>query len=132
MDLKKINSLTELFFYQYEKQKDKNKTFLSTLKEPRKDYSWQETFNLINKLSKEIKKYVNKGDRCLLISENRPEWFITDLSVMLSEAIVAIKAILNHSALFAIVIGIINTSGGIGNIKLSINEKKLKKNFDLL
>ena len=26
-------------------------------------------------------------DRCLLISENRPEWFITDLSVMLSEAI---------------------------------------------
>ena len=52
MDLKKINSLTELFFIQYEKQKDKNKTFLSTLKEPRKDYSWQETFNSINKLSK--------------------------------------------------------------------------------
>ena len=32
-------------------------------------------------------KYLKEGDRCLLISENRPEWFITDLSVMLSEAI---------------------------------------------
>ncbi len=87
MDLKKINSLTQLFFLQYEAQKDKNKTLLSSLKEPRKDYSWQETFNLINKLSKEIKKYVNKGDRCLLISENRPEWFVSDLSTMLSGSI---------------------------------------------
>ncbi len=87
MDLKKINSLTQLFFLQHEAQKDKNKTLLSSLKEPRKDYSWQETFNLINKLSKEIKKYTNKGDRCLLISENRPEWFISDLSIMLSGSI---------------------------------------------
>ena len=87
MDLSKINSLTELFFYQFEKQKDKNKVFLSSLKEPKKNYSWKETFNSINKLSKEIKKYVNKGDRCLLISENRPEWIISDLSIMLSEAI---------------------------------------------
>ena len=48
MDLKKINSLTELFFFQYEKQKDKNKILLSSLKEPRKNYSWQQTFELIN------------------------------------------------------------------------------------
>ena len=52
-----------------------------------KDYSWQETFNSIKKLSIEIKKYTNKGDRCLLISENRPEWFISDLSIMLSGSI---------------------------------------------
>ena len=30
-------------------------------------------------LSEEISKYINKGDRCLLISENRPEWMISDL-----------------------------------------------------
>ena len=36
MDLNKINSLTELFFNQYEKQKNKNKILLSSLKEPRK------------------------------------------------------------------------------------------------
>ena len=87
MDLKKINSLTELFFYQFEKQKDKNKILLSSLKEPRKNYSWQQTFNSINKFSDELKKYVNKGDRCLLISENRPEWFISDFAIMLSETI---------------------------------------------
>ena len=34
--------------------------------------------------------------------------------------------------LFAIVIGIINTSGGIGNMKLSINEKKPRKDFEFL
>ena len=87
MQLSRINSLTELFFYQFEKQKDKNKVFLSSLKEPRKNYSWKETFESINKISQELKKYVNKGDRCLLISENRPEWFICDLSIMLSGSI---------------------------------------------
>ena len=30
---------------------------------------------------------MSKGDRCLLISENRPEWFISDLSIMLSGSI---------------------------------------------
>ncbi len=87
MDLNKINSLTELFFNQYEKQKDKNKILLSSLKEPRKNYSWQQTYESINSLTDELKKYVNKGDRCLLISENRPEWFISDFSIMLSGSI---------------------------------------------
>ena len=42
MDLKKINSLTELFFFQYEKQKDKNKILLSSLRELGKNYSWKQ------------------------------------------------------------------------------------------
>ena len=86
-EINKINNLVELFFNQYENQFDKNKILLSSLKEPRKNYSWQETFNSINKLSEELKKFVNVGDRCLLISENRPEWFISDLSIMLSGSI---------------------------------------------
>ena len=87
LEISKINNLVELFYKQYENQPDKNKILLSSLKEPRKNYSWQETFNSIVKLSEELKKFVNKGDRCLLISENRPEWFISDLSVMLSGSI---------------------------------------------
>ena len=79
--------MLELFFNQYENQLDKSKILLSSLKEPQKNYSWQETFNSINKLSEELKKFVNIGDRCLLISENRPEWFISDLSIMLSGSI---------------------------------------------
>ena len=38
-------------------------------------------------LANEISKIIKKGDRCLLISENRPEWMISDLSIMLAEGI---------------------------------------------
>ncbi len=86
MSTRNINNLVELFFINYKKQK-KNNVLLTSLKDPSNYFSWEKTFHSIKKLSSEIKKYTNKGDRCLLISENRPEWFITDLSVMLSEAI---------------------------------------------
>ncbi|MDC0569451.1 long-chain fatty acid--CoA ligase [Candidatus Pelagibacter sp.] len=86
MKIDKINNLLELFYRQYEKQ-DKNNIFLQSLKKPQKKYSWEEVFINVSKLSKEISKYIKKGDRCLLISENRPEWIISDLSIMLSEGI---------------------------------------------
>ena len=38
-------------------------------------------------LAKEISKIIQDGDRCLLISENRPEWMISDLSIMLAGGI---------------------------------------------
>ncbi len=86
MSTKNINNLVELFFINYKKQK-KDNILLTSLKDNNNYFTWEKTFHSIKKLSLEIKKYTNKGDRCLLISENRPEWFITDLSVMLSEAI---------------------------------------------
>ena len=86
MSTQNINNLVELFFINYKKQK-KDNILLTSLKDNRNYFTWEKTFHSIKKLSSEIKKYANKGDRCLLISENRPEWFITDLSVMLSEAI---------------------------------------------
>ncbi len=87
INLAEINNLLELFFHQYKKQKNKNSILLTSLSDVKKKFSWQQTFNLINQLSNEIKKFTNKGDRCLLISENRPEWFISDLSIMLSGCI---------------------------------------------
>ena len=86
MSTQNINNLVELFFINYKKQK-KDNILLTSLKDTSNCFTWEKTFHSIKKLSSEIKKYANKGDRCLLISENRPEWFITDLSVMLSEAI---------------------------------------------
>ncbi len=86
MKIDKINNLLELFYQQYEKQ-NKDKIFLEFLKNPIKKYSWEDTYLSILKLSNEISKFINKGDRCLLISENRPEWMITDLSIMLSKGI---------------------------------------------
>ena len=86
MKINKINNLLELFYRQYQKQGKEN-IFLQSLKYPERKYSWAEVYSNINKLSKEISKYINKGDRCLLVSENRPEWLISDLSVMLSVGI---------------------------------------------
>ena len=86
MKLDKINNLLELFYLQYERQ-NKEDIFLQSLKHPQKKYSWDDVYKSIMNLSKEISGYINKGDRCLLISENRPEWMISDLSIMLAEGI---------------------------------------------
>jgi long-chain acyl-CoA synthetase len=86
MQINKIKNLLALFYDQYQRQ-DKEDIFLQSLKEPKKRYSWEDVYLNINKLSEEISKYIKKGDRCLLISENRPEWMIADLSIMLSGGI---------------------------------------------
>ena len=86
MKLQNLNNLLELFFSQYEKQ-DNKKILLSSLKDPNKNFSWEKTLCSIINLSNEISKHIKKGERCLLISENRPEWFISDLSIMLSGGI---------------------------------------------
>ena len=83
MKINKTNNLLELFYEQYQKQ-NKESIFLQSLKEPQKKYSWEDVYLNINKLSEEISKHIKKGDRCLLVSENRPEWMISDLSIMLS------------------------------------------------
>ena len=86
MQIKNQKNLLELFFEQYKLQ-NKNEVFLQPLRIDQKSFTWEETFNSIIKLSEEIKKINNNGDRCLLISENRPEWMISDLAIMLSGSI---------------------------------------------
>ncbi|MDC3243347.1 long-chain fatty acid--CoA ligase [Candidatus Pelagibacter sp.] len=86
MEINKVNNLLELFYNQYLMQ-DKTSVFLQSLKELEKKYSWEDVYLNVIKLSEEISKYIKKGDRCLLISENRPEWMISDLSIMLSGGI---------------------------------------------
>jgi len=86
MKINKVNNLLELFYNQYLTQ-DKTSVFLQSLKEVEKKYSWEDVYLNVIKLSEEISKYIKKGDRCLLISENRPEWMISDLSIMLSGGI---------------------------------------------
>ena len=83
MQIDKTKNLLELFYEQYQKQ-NKESIFLQSLKESTEKYSWKDVYLNINKLSEEISKHIKKGDRCLLVSENRPEWMISDLSIMLS------------------------------------------------
>ena len=84
MNLKNIKNLIELFFNSYELRKKDD--FLISLN-PFKKYSWIQTYNYIQKLFNEINKYIQPKDRCLLISENRPEWLISDLAIMLAGGI---------------------------------------------
>ena len=86
MKLNSYNNLLELFFDQYNKQ-DKNKIFLTNLGNPQHKLSWEKTYLLVNHLSNNISKDIKLGDRCILISENRPEWLISDLAIMLAGGI---------------------------------------------
>ena len=82
MDVSKSNSLIELYFSKY-KEVNNSETFLQWLKpENAKEYSWQDVTEKIFKLSHRIRKVITSEDRCLLISENRPEWLIADLAIM--------------------------------------------------
>ena len=87
MNLDNLNNLIELFSHQAEKQ-NKKSIFLQWLNpNNKKIYTWEETQKNILKLSKIIKKNIKEGDRCLLVSENRPEWFVSDMAIMLSGGI---------------------------------------------
>ena len=82
MQISRTNSLVELFFNKLNEVEDK-KVFLKWLK-PNKNYefNWKEVGEKILKLSAEIKSLIKEGDRCILLSENRPEWLIADIAIM--------------------------------------------------
>ena len=92
MKLKEINNLVELFFKKFEQKSFeerkelflislKNREFADTLSGPY-TYSWSNVETKINVLSNYLKNIISKGDRCILLSENRPEWLISDISIM--------------------------------------------------
>jgi len=81
MEINKLNSLVELYFKKSSKI-DQKKPFLKWLRPGKPTYSWGETKKKIFKLTSKIKSLINEGDRCLILSENRPYWLISDISVM--------------------------------------------------
>ena len=87
MNLKEFNSLIDLYFYQARK-KNSQSNFLEWLNPNNKvKFTWGETSSSINNLAFTIKKNIIDGDRCLLVSENRPEWLISDIAIMLANGI---------------------------------------------
>ncbi len=87
MNLNNLNNLIELFVNQANKQNKKD-IFLEWLNPSnKKTYTWEQTEKNILKLSKVIKENIKEGDRCLLVSENRPEWFVSDLAIMVAGGI---------------------------------------------
>ena len=84
MELSKTNSLVELFFVKFKEINSvSDRPFLKWLKNSRKDFlSWKQVELKIRVLSEYLKKNLDIGDRCILLSENRPEWLISDIAIM--------------------------------------------------
>ena len=81
MEIDKLNSLVELYFKKCE-EVDPNRPFLKWLKPGKPSYSWGEIKERILKLSSKIQTLIQEGDRCLILSENRPYWLMADIAVM--------------------------------------------------
>ena len=82
MNISNCKSLIELYFNK-SKEKKRDDFFLSWLKPNyNKPYTWGEISDKILTLSKKIEEVIKNQDRCLLLSENRPEWLISDLAIM--------------------------------------------------
>ena len=71
MDISKLNSLVELYFKKTEEVEGK-RPFLKWLKPDKRTYNWEDVTEKIYKLSAKIKSLIKQGDRCLILSENRP------------------------------------------------------------
>ena len=81
MEVKKLNSLVELYFEKLN-EIDKDKPFLRWLKPNKTTYTWFQISERIFKLTNKIKSIIKDGDRCLILSENRPYWLMSDIAVM--------------------------------------------------
>ena len=85
MKINNLNSLVELYFKKYDEIKDKKDLpFLFGLSSKDKNHSlsWNEVTSKIGCLTAFLKDYISPGDRCVLLSENRPQWLIADIAIM--------------------------------------------------
>ena len=110
----KFNSVVSLFYHQSKELA--NKPYLwRKVKGNYSPLSWEETKEQVNAVAKGlIDLGVLKGDRVVIISENRPEWQIADLAIMSIGAITVpayttsttndYKHIINHSEARCIII----------------------------
>ena len=81
MEINKLNSLIELYFNKCE-EVDGDKLFLKWIKPEKQNYTWEDVKERIFKLSYKIKSIIKEGDRCLILSENRPYWLMSDIAIM--------------------------------------------------
>ena len=89
MQISSYNSLNEIFFLQCEEYKKEDHLFFNNINLKKfQTYTWSDTKNNVLKIAKFLNENnIKKGDRVLLVSENRPEWLIADLAILLNSAI---------------------------------------------
>jgi long-chain acyl-CoA synthetase len=89
MKISNFKNLNEISYFQFEKfNKEEHLYFNNPNLKKLEIYTWSETRSYSLKLAKYLnEKNVNKGDRVLIVSENRPEWLIVDLAILFNGAI---------------------------------------------
>ena len=139
MQISSFNNLNEIFFLQCEKYQKEDHLFFNNLNLKKfQTYSWSDSKNNVLKLAKFLnEKKINKGDRILLVSENRPEWLIADLAILLNSAITVPNYTTYTINDFSFTINDCKPSGLIvSNIQLLKNillaTKKINFNFNFI
>ena len=98
LDYENTNSVLTIFDHQVRKFQDKPYLW----RKIDGDYvslSWREVHNKVCKLSLLLNDFgILKGDRVIIVSENRPEWQIADLAIMAIGAITVPAYITNTTA----------------------------------
>ena len=89
MKISNFKNLNEISYFQFEKfNKEEHLYFNNPNLKKFEIYTWSETRSYTLKLAKYLsEKNVKKGDRVLIVSENRPEWLIADLAILFNSAI---------------------------------------------
>lgn len=89
MKISNFKNLNEISYFQFQKfNKEEHLYFNNPNLKKLEIYTWSETRSYSLKLAKYLnEKNVNKGDRILIVSENRPEWLIVDLAILFNGAI---------------------------------------------
>lgn len=82
MDYQALTSLTALFFDQAARRADR--PFLYRKRDKKwSALPWGEVAGQVNRMARGLRAIgLARGDRVLLVSENRPEWLIADLAIM--------------------------------------------------
>ncbi len=123
MNFDNYNSVTTLYFSQAEKLGEKSHLW-KKVNDKYVSLSWNETKKQINAISSGlINQGVKKGDRIFICSENRPEFFISDMAIMSAGAI-SVPAyttntssdheyILNHSGAKGIIVSTMDIANKI-------------------
>ena len=85
---KKFNNLLELFFFKSESNlKEDYLISINKINHKREVLKWEEVKKKILSLNCFLSSKIKYGDRVMLVSENRPEWLISDLSIMMNGSI---------------------------------------------
>ena len=88
MDYKKLDNLYELFELQSKKYNKKNFLHSISADKSLNSLSWKDVTEKTILISNFLRNQgVIKGDRVMLVSEGRPEWMISDLSILRTGAV---------------------------------------------